>query len=606
MVPANLGNAIVLLAATGSGPTGRVAWIWFAALVLYLVPLAYKLRARRGRPAPTSVSPRTLRRLTVETGVLGLIWGAAPLLLIGGARGEELIVVSVCIGMLCGGAFVMATIPAAVLAYVLTMAGGLFWSVAFQARDHIHLLAAPLIFCYAAILIGGALSHARSFAERVIAQARAELAARHDPLTGLPNRAAFNASIEEAFDRLHRYGERFALLSIDLDDFKGVNDRWGHQAGDQLLRQAADRLSDALDSRGFIARLGGDEFAIIARGLFEPGAAARLAADIGFKFDAPFALDIGLAQCRASVGYAIAPADGASSRDLLGAADAALYRSKREVRSAPPVLPRPDAGQARNRRELAQDLRSALTRNEFFLQYQPIQSLRSGRTEGFEALVRWRHPRLGLIPPGDFIDIAEKSGSIHELGEWILHEACREANSWPEAIRIAVNVSAEQLCDASIDRVVESALRASGLSANRLQIEVTESAALAAIEQAALALRRMHERGAAIVLDDFGTGYSSFDHIRRLPVSRVKIDRSFVSDLPEGRESGAIVHAVVCLARALDLDITAEGVETEAQRMFLELAGCTSGQGYLFARPLDAVDARARLAGQQPRKLSVA
>jgi len=600
MIGANFANALVLVAAMFGGPHFVAALIWIGALALYLGPLVWRLHARRGRSPPVTAEPRVIQRAVVNAGLLGLIWGAAPVLFFDSGPGEQLIFACVCTGMLCGGAFAMATIPAAVLAYVLPIGGGAGLALLLEARETVEYFAAPLLLSYSAVLIIGSSSHGRNFADRVVAQARAELAARHDPLTGLPNRTAFNAAIDDAFDRLARYGERFALFYIDLDDFKDVNDRWGHQAGDQLLRQAAGRLADSLNERGSIARLGGDEFALIARGVFEPQAASNLAFDIACRFDAPFTLESGVANCGASVGAALAPTDGADASSLLGAADVALYRAKRDLKGSAPLYRAPDDGKALNRRELTHDMRAAVGRGEFFLQYQPIQNLRSGRIEACEALVRWRHPRLGLIAPGKFIEIAEKTGFIHELGEWILIRACVEAAAWPVGTRVAVNVSAQQLCDGSIDRVVESALRHSGLAADRLQIEVTESAALAAIEEATSALLRMHDRGAAVVLDDFGTGFSSFDHIRRLPVSGVKIDRSFVLDLPANRRSGAIVHAVAHLAQMLDLDVTAEGIETEQQRAFLERAGCASGQGYLFARPLDASDARARLRTSQP------
>ena len=595
MILANIANAAMIVLAVAGGPLRDRAFLWAAAMALYVAPLSIKMLRRLGTPPPQGVSLRGWRRSILNAGLLGGLWGAAPLLLHDVSAGERMIIVNVCVGMLCGGAFGLATIPLAALVYVGGLAGGLMIAFLMPARESAPWLAAPLLLGYSVILVAGACSHARSFADRVVAQARAELAARHDPLTGLPNRAAFDLAMAEAFDRWKRYGERFALLCIDLDDFKAVNDRWGHQAGDQLLSQAANRLLDSVERYCTVARLGGDEFAIIARGVFDKTAASVLAADVESRMSAAFELDTGTAFCGASIGVAMAPVDGDSAETLLKAADTGLYASKRERRGASPVTAAPEASAARRRRELTQDLKSAIARNEIFLQYQPVQTLRGGRLEGFEALARWRHPRLGPIPPTEFIEIAEKIGLIHELGEWILNEACREAASWPDDLHIAVNVSAEQLCDASFDGVIDSALRISGLPARRLQIEITESAALVAVEEPIRALRRLRDRGVEIVLDDFGTGFSSFDHIRRLPVSRVKIDRSFVGDLPQGRESGAIVKAVVSLAQALDFPITAEGVETEAQRAFLEKAGCTSGQGYLIARPLDASDARARI-----------
>ena len=331
-----------------------------------------------------------------------------------------------------------------------------------------------------------------------------------------------------------------------------------------------------------------------------------LAVDLACRFDVPFSLEDEVVRCTASVGFAHAPEDGADRPALQRAAEASLRKGRIVETDAAAARPTIDAYYARHRRELTHDIRGAVARQEFFLQYQPIQNLRDGRVEAFEALVRWRHPRLGLVAPGQFIDIAEKTGIIHELGEWILSEACREAASWPSPARVAVNVSGQQLCDASIDSVVERALRESGLPARRLQIEVTESAALAAMREAASALQRIHDRGVAIVLDDFGTGFSSFDHIRKLPVGRIKIDRSFVMGLPADQKSGAIVNAMLHLAKALDMGVTAEGVETEEQLAFLKKAECPSGQGYLFARPLSVLDARNLLESQIARLGAVA
>jgi EAL domain-containing protein (putative c-di-GMP-specific phosphodiesterase class I) len=252
-------------------------------------------------------------------------------------------------------------------------------------------------------------------------------------------------------------------------------------------------------------------------------------------------------------------------------------------------------------------MRPGLLRGDFFLQYQPLQTLRGGRIECFEALARWRHPTLGLISPLEFIDIAEKNGLIHELGEWLLEAAMREAARWPEEARVAINVSGEQLCDSGFEAKFENAIAASGLDPRRVQIEVTESASLATVDQAVATLERLAARGAEIVLDDFGVGFSSFALIKRLPVNRLKIDRAFVSGLPLERESAAIVEAVMGLARALDLSVTAEGVETEAQRAYLRLAGADDAQGYLIARPLDASDARRLLERQNaPRRSGAA
>lgn len=598
MVVANVANAFVLVVAMALGPRLTLSLIWFAVLLCYLAPLVYQLVARGRREPPVEVGAKVIRRAVINAGILGVIWGAAPVLFLNAYPGVQFIVSCICVGMMCGGAFGMATLPAAVVAFVAPLCAGSLWALLILATGPAHFLTLPLLLSYAAILIFGGASHARSFADKVVAQFRAEAAARHDPVTGLPNRATFDERLREALLRSERYGERFILLHVDLADFKAINDEHGYQEGDRLLFLAASRLADAFDDRGFVARIGGDEFAVIVRGALSRERAHSLAVDVACRFDAPFSLESGLAHCRANVGAALAPEDGADPEGLLRAADGARRDSRRDIRDVKAVGA--DEGQARRRRELSHDIRGAVARGEFFLQYQPIQNLRTGCVEAFEALVRWRHPRLGLVPPAQFIDIAEKTGTIHELGEWILNEACREATCWPTQARVAVNISGEQLCDASIDRAVEQALRDSGLPARRLLVEVTESAALAGMKEAAAALQRMHDRGVSIVLDDFGTGFSTFDQLRNLPVSRLKIDRSFVMALPGDKKSAAIINAVLHLANALDIGVTAEGVETNEQLAFLIKAGCPTGQGYIFARPLSAADARAMLDAEMP------
>jgi diguanylate cyclase (GGDEF)-like protein len=599
MLLGNIVNAgVIVIVAWGDKCFGAIV-AWAAVLALLLIPMARRASHSAGAPVHRAASQRTISRFARNTAVLAAMWGAAPLLLMNEGPSQQLIVTAITAGMLCAGAFGMATLPVVVVAYVLPLGGGFLLSLLLR-DEPAHFMAAPVTLGYVGVLIGSAISHARSFADSVIAQARAELAARHDPVTGLPNRAAFDAKLAESFGRLERYGERFALLSVALDEFRTVNDQWGRQTGDQLLRQAADRLRDAVDAQGSIARVGGQEFAVLATNAKDTRDAAALAADIASRFEAAFVLESGSIVCRASVGAAFAPDDGVDAKSLLTSAYKELRRDKRKAKATvAPSLARP-AELIQRRRELTRQMRAALARREFFLQYQPVQTLRTRRIEGFEALVRWRHPTLGLIPPLEFIDIAEKNGMIHELGEWILNEALREAALWPADVRIAINVSGAQLCDASFEAIFARAIGASGVDPRRVQIEVTESAALAAVDQAEIALRQIHERGVEIVLDDFGTGYSSFVVLRRLPVGRLKIDRAFVADLPFERESAAIVEAVIGIARALDFAVTAEGVENESQLEYLTLAGVSEAQGFLIAKPLDAASARDLLQRQAP------
>ena len=585
LVAGNLLNGVVVVAALSLGPRAAAAYVWVAFLLAFLGLLLQRRYRRRGRSLPKRASRALIAKAVFYAGALGAIWSAVPILFLDATQSDFLVVACVSIGMLCGGAFVLASVPAAVLAFTLPLAAGCLFGIVHGARNVTQYFLALLLLAYMAILLRAALSHGRQFADRVVAQARAEAAALHDPLTGLPNRSAFEGGLSEAFRRLERYGERFALFCLDLDGFKGINDRLGHQAGDQLLRQVAGRLAGAARVGETIARVGGDEFVMIVRSGAEANDAERRADDIAKCFEAPFALDRGTVLCRASIGIAQAPSDGVDHAALLGSADAALYKAKRASgQTSAHFFNAGEDDKAHGQRELAHDLFGAVARGEFFLQYQPIQRLPTRRVEACEALVRWRHPRLGILSPMRFIGLAEDAGAIHELGEWIIHEACAEATRWPADVRVAVNVSPHQICDRSIMRVVERALIDAKLSANRLQVEITESALLGDADAAA-ALTGLSELGVSVILDDFGTGYSSFDTLRRLPIHGLKIDRTFIAALPFNRKAGAIVQAVGHLAKTLDLSVVAEGIENEFQLEFLRQAGFELGQGYLFAQP---------------------
>ena len=585
IIAANLLNGVVLVAALSFRQPTAAPYVWLAVLTVYLGLLGQRHYRRRARSSSKRASRALIVRAILYAGALGAIWSAAPIFFFDAAQGDHLVVACVSIGMLCAGTFVLAALPAAVLAFMLPLALGCLFGLIHRAHDTLQLFVVLLVFTYTAILLRAALAHGRQFADRVVAQARAEAAALHDPLTGLPNRSAFDSALRAAFDRLEHFGERFSLFCLDLDNFKGVNDRLGHQAGDQLLRQVAGRLAGAVRTGETIARVGGDEFVMIVRGGADASEAERRADEMAKCFDAPFALDRATVLSGASIGIAQAPSDGAEPVGLLGCADAALYKAKRDSGQASAHFY--DAGEdtkAQGQRELAHDLIGAVNRGEFFMEYQPIQRLATGRIHACEALVRWRHPRFGPLSPTRFIGLAEGIGAIHEIGEWIMREACAEAMHWPNEVCIAVNVSAHQLCDRSIMRVVERALEDAGLSPDRLHVEITESALISETAGAA-ALAGLKELGVSIVLDDFGTGYSSFDHVRWLPIHGLKIDRSFTAALPFNRKTGAIVHAVGHLARALDLSVVAEGIESELQLEFLRQARFEFGQGNFFARP---------------------
>ncbi|AWN47444.1 hypothetical protein DK419_14890 [Methylobacterium terrae] len=437
--------------------------------------------------------------------------------------------------------------------------------------------------------------------EDVTAAKRAEAQivhmARHDALTGLPNRALLHEGLADA---LGRGGGGTAVLCLDLDRFKTVNDTLGHAVGDKLLRQVAARLAAEIrDEAGTglatLARLGGDEFAVVLTptSRFRAGRlAGRLIAAVGRDYDIDGKrIAVGL-----SVGLALAPADGQDPEGLMRAADLALYRAKAEGRGTHRFFePAMDVAiQARRTVEI--DLRTALAEQHFALAFQPFLGLSGDRIAGFEALLRWHHPVRGVVSPAAFVPVAEETGMIVPLGEWVLRQACREAARWPEGVRVSVNLSPVQFRGGDIDAVVIAALRDAGLDPRRLELEITEGVLLQDSESTLAILHRLKRLGVRIAMDDFGTGYSSLGYLRAFPFDKIKIDRSFVADLSVRPDALAIVRAVTTLADSLGMTTTAEGVETEEQLAHLRAAGCTEVQGYLISRPVPA-DAVAPMLG---------
>ncbi|WP_245294984.1 EAL domain-containing protein [Pararhizobium antarcticum] len=408
--------------------------------------------------------------------------------------------------------------------------------------------------------------------------------AHHDALTGLANRALLMKTLDTALEDIEHSGG-FNVLLLDLDRFKVVNDTLGHGYGDQLLVTTAQRIRNVLGEGDLAARLGGDEFAIIQRVRKDPINEARgLAGRLLQTISAVVMLEGHEMVVGTSIGISCAPAHGASAGQLLQNADLALYRAKAAGRGTLIVFEQGMDMVVQDQHALEIDLRRALQRGEFELHYQPFINIASGLVCGFEALVRWRHPQQGLIPPDRFIPLAEETGIIVPLGAWVLERACADAVTWPVEMRLAVNLSPVQLRHCGIVETVGGALRASGLLATRLELEVTETVMLAGADSRK-SLQAIGAMGVSIVLDDFGTGYASLSYLAEMPFSKIKIDRGFVADLPTHHTSRAIVSAITNLASALHMEITAEGVETEEQLMILKAAGCTHAQGYYFARP---------------------
>lgn len=438
---------------------------------------------------------------------------------------------------------------------------------------------------------------ASEIVERRRSEARMEHMAHHDALTGLANRVLFQERLGRALSEAEISGGEVAVLCLDLDSFKEVNDTLGHPAGDKLLRSVAQRLLTAVRAEDTLARLGGDEFAIIQPGLSSPEATAALGQRVLELFRKPFELDTDALRSGVSIGAALFPHDATTANDLLKAADIALYHAKTEGRGIYHRFEAEMSAALEARRGFEQDLRRALDRDEFELHYQPLIDLGSQSILGCEALIRWRHPVRGFISPADFIPIAESNGLIVDIGEWVLRTACAEAARWPAPTKIAVNLSPVQFAKPGLVEVVADALSAANLDPTRLELEITESLLLGNSELVLRALRDLKSLGIQISMDDFGTGYSSLGYLRQFPFDKIKVDRSFVSSLAASTESVAIVRAIVGLATGLGMTTLAEGVETVEQLESLVAEGCAQGQGFYFSRPLRAADIRAMLDG---------
>jgi diguanylate cyclase (GGDEF)-like protein len=413
--------------------------------------------------------------------------------------------------------------------------------------------------------------------------------ARHDALTRLPNRVTFQERMEEAVDMAAR-GNKCALLCVDIDNLRDVNDALGHAGGDSVLKGVAERLKACVREGDMVARLGGDEFAIIQQTITQPDDGEILANRIIKAFEKPFDVEGRRIEIGLSVGVTLLPDDGTTADRLLKNADMALYLAKTEGRGKVRFFePEMDA-RIQARRVLERDLRQAISRNELELFYQPSIDLATGRISAFEALLRWHHPARGLVSPVEFVPLAEETGMIVAIGEWALRTACQEAMNWPDGISVAVNLSPIQFKKRTPVAAVKSALEASGLPADRLVLEITESVLLEDAPSTLAALHQLRALGIAVALDDFGTGYSSLSYLHRFPFDKLKIDRSFVHDMMNNKESMSIIRAVTGLGQSLRMDTIAEGVETLEQLNLLRDEGCTEVQGYYFSRPKPACD----------------
>ena len=420
--------------------------------------------------------------------------------------------------------------------------------------------------------------------ERKRAEQRLAFMAQHDGLTGLPNRILLRQKLDELLISTRRSGDKVAVLFIDLDNFKAINDTLGHAIGDKLLRGVTKRLKSSLREEDSVARLGSDEFAVVQAGIQRPEDVAFLARRLIDAVGEPYLFDGHTIVSGASIGIAIAPGDGDDAEKLLKNADMALSRAKSEGNATFSFFESEMDARAQTRRRIEIDLRDAIENSVLQPYYQPLVDLKSGRITGFEALVRWPHPERGMIPPGDFIPVAEETGLINAVGGLMLRRACADAAKWPDDVRVAVNLSPLQFRVGNLLSVVMDALKHSGLSPRRLELEITETLLMDKSDQVLATLHALRALGVRISMDDFGTGYSSLSYLRSFPFDKIKIDQSFVRDLDSNHDGQAIVRSIISLGKGLGVTITAEGVETEAELSCLRFEGCDEGQGFLFSR----------------------
>ncbi len=583
MMLATCFNALMFPVVMAQTPRGLDACIWAAAIIG--VSLFMYVRCKRASERPKKAASLRGIRLAAAYGLLhGSLWGLLPILFfIGVGPAQQLIVVCLCIGMLCGGAFTLSPIPVAAVAFVAPIVAGSAIAIKLIGEP-VYSVVAGLMVVYTTVLLAAAMSRAASSARQCAAAAKAEEGALTDELTKLPNHAAFKEELERALARQRRLQENFAVLCIDLDDFKTINDTMGYIAGDQALIETARRLKQVSRDIDMVARLGFDKFALIAVGVTTDGQAKAIAKRIVGLFRDSIEIAGHERSVTISVGVALAPIDGDDVNLLLRNADSALYSTKRSGKNGYTIF-RDENVFIPQRGMLEAEVKRAIAERELFLVFQPCVQSATLRTTGFEALLRWRHPTRGVIGPGQIVPLLEYSGLIDAIGAWVIGEAIAIAASWPRHLRLAVNVSPQQLRSSTLEKAILAAIETHDFDPRRLELELTESSKIMVSAATTATLSRFRGLGIKIALDDLGTGYSSLRSLVELPFDRLKIDQSFVRSLETNAMCASVVKISIELARALKLDVTAEGIENTRQLDFLRSYGCDDLQGYLFSEP---------------------
>lgn len=595
---ANILNAATLVMALWGSPDQTKAILWASVVIVAAGFVGLRARSSFQSVKPRSVSRRTTQNLVRNAFLFGTWWGALPVLFFGGAiSAAQVVITCLSAGMIAGGAASFSTIPIAAVAYTLPIFVGSAVAIVWM-EGAVNLPVAILIVSYAITLFRAVLAHAVEFTQRFILQAESENAIRRDVLTRLPNRFSFNERLENVLVDAKQFDQHFALLLFDLNNFAEVNDRFGRAMADALLVEVAARLRRSTRESDGIARLEGGEFAIIATRDIRPDQIRSLAKQIIEAMRAPFLIEGREIYCRTSIGIALAPADGLDTNQLLRCVDTALYRAKTLGAGSIQFFSPGDDEAAARRHALARDLPSALANDQLWLAFQPFLDLGSDRIRGFEALLRWQHPTLGPIPPSEFIPIAEETGLIHAIGHWVVKTACLAAARWPRDLRVSVNLSVMQLKNKALLDGIVAALAEAGLEPRRLEVEITETVLISNFEETISLLQSLISLSVTVALDDFGTGYSSLTYLRKLPLSRLKIDRSFVQDMLADADCAAIVRSLIELAHELRIEVTAEGVETLEQLDYLRRVGCDEAQGYLIGKP-DRIDDIPGIAAKQ-------